>query len=634
MAIINKMYLKDANGVEVPYDIGASAENVAYNNNTSIKGKIDTVNENLVNHTSKTVVSQNGVHDIRYQNKLQIKNNGVWIDVTSDASGSMIDVIGPNVSIEGQSAYFTQCDPDESEWSQTSLVMKAGTAPETQDTTVDPDVVVIGINTIKNQYASTTRMSATGLSYNTVYYFRFFIGLDTTGSGNVDKQLPGTSIKVIPSNGIIDIAHGGTGNADGYIRTGQANGSTIGTKATAEGSSNVSSANQTHAEGYLTTASGNQAHSEGNSTYASGGSSHAEGSRTSATNSGAHAEGYNTQATGQYSHAEGSGSKAVGNYSHAEGSSCTADQNYSHAEGLETSAAYGAHAEGRETYAGQNSHAEGENTSALGTQCHGEGVNIYISADAKYCHAEGQYSYIKGSAQSAHAEGLQTTASAIGTHAEGGYTLASKNYAHAEGVYTTASGENSHSEGFCTIASNKGSRASGQYLKCSGLYSTIIGEGKGEENVIENMQNDTFVLTNAKTSKFADYGFSYGDTGFCFGFSAIGNKATSGGSDTLANFGYSGTIQNDIQKKFSLATGAMYLLFAGSHSNDSVGTPSFGGVYFIISGGYQQTTQIKTGLVIPVKLSDSHNLVSFTNGTLVIQGVSNYLTQYSLIRIA
>jgi len=107
MAIINKMYLKDANGVEVPYDIGASAENVAYNNNTSIKGKIDTVNENLVNHTSKTVVSQNGVHDIRYQNKLQIKNNGVWIDVTSDASGSMIDVIGPNVSIEGQSAYFT-----------------------------------------------------------------------------------------------------------------------------------------------------------------------------------------------------------------------------------------------------------------------------------------------------------------------------------------------------------------------------------------------------------------------------------------------------------------------------------------------------------------------------------------------
>jgi len=78
----------------------------------------------------------------------------------------------------------------------------------------------------------------------------------------------------------------------------------------------------------------------------------------------------------------------------------------------------------------------------------------------------------------------------------------------------------------------------------------------------------------------------------------------------------------------------MYLLFAGSHSNDSVGTPSFGGVYFIISGGYQQTTQIKTGLVIPVKLSDSHNLVSFTNGTLVIQGVSNYLTQYSLIRIA
>lgn len=100
-------------------------------------------------------------------------------------------------------------------------------------------------------------------------------------------------------------SHGGTGNADGFIRTGQKSGTTIGTNATAEG--------------YSTTASGNYSHAEGENTTASTRGTHAEGINTTASNVCAHAEGQNTTAGGYASHAGGYYTSASQSYQTAIG---------------------------------------------------------------------------------------------------------------------------------------------------------------------------------------------------------------------------------------------------------------------------------------------------------------------------
>lgn len=107
------------------------------------------------------------------------------------------------------------------------------------------------------------------------------------------------------NGGVIPTANGGTGNADGYIRTGKAGGSTPGAYSTIEG--------------YNNTVSGPYAHGEGLSNIASGAYSHAEGSQSYATDSCAHAEGSYNHAYGASSHAEGAHNSATGDYSHAGG---------------------------------------------------------------------------------------------------------------------------------------------------------------------------------------------------------------------------------------------------------------------------------------------------------------------------
>ena len=108
-----------------------------------------------------------------------------------------------------------------------------------------------------------------------------------------------------------------------YVTAGQKSGTTLGTKATAEGSATTASGNQAHAEGYNTIASGNQAHAEGLATTASGFYAHAEGANTTASGSYAHAEGFQTIAQrlsqhvfGRFNIADTSGSaeNIVGTY--------------------------------------------------------------------------------------------------------------------------------------------------------------------------------------------------------------------------------------------------------------------------------------------------------------------------------
>lgn len=90
-----------------------------------------------------------------------------------------------------------------------------------------------------------------------------------------------------------------------YVTAGQKSGTTLGTKATAEGLNTTSSNSYTHAEGSYTVASGSAAHAEGNWTQASGSSAHAEGQNTIAEGSFSHAEGNYTIAHNKSQHVFG-----------------------------------------------------------------------------------------------------------------------------------------------------------------------------------------------------------------------------------------------------------------------------------------------------------------------------------------
>ena len=110
-----------------------------------------------------------------------------------------------------------------------------------------------------------------------------------------NKTTADLNINEMPENPLAT-SHGGTGNADGYIRKGVAQGSTVGNGATAEG--------------YGNTVSGDYSHAEGSGNTASSYHAHAEGSTNTASAPQAHAEGYGTTASGAHSHAGGNGTVA------------------------------------------------------------------------------------------------------------------------------------------------------------------------------------------------------------------------------------------------------------------------------------------------------------------------------------
>jgi hypothetical protein len=103
----------------------------------------------------------------------------------------------------------------------------------------------------------------------------------------------------------LSTANGGTGNADGYIRTGLRTGTTIGNYSTIEGGNNRSPGNYAHSEGSFCGAEGSCSHAEGSYTTASGIHSHSEGAYTSARGENSHAEGQNTIAEYKNQHVQG-----------------------------------------------------------------------------------------------------------------------------------------------------------------------------------------------------------------------------------------------------------------------------------------------------------------------------------------
>lgn len=103
-------------------------------------------------------------------------------------------------------------------------------------------------------------------------------------AGNIDEKAfyltpyeNDTDVDLENATGILPIKNGGTGNSDGYIRTGQDYGSDIGSCATVEGAFNIGSGNYSHVEGRSNIASGKYSHVEGYNLQAIGESSHAEG---------------------------------------------------------------------------------------------------------------------------------------------------------------------------------------------------------------------------------------------------------------------------------------------------------------------------------------------------------------------
>ena len=120
------------------------------------------------------------------------------------------------------------------------------------------------------------------------------------------------------NGGVIPTANGGTGNADGYIRTGKAGGHTPGAYSTIEGYNNGAGP-YAHAEGLGNSASGAYSHAEGATNTATGAYAHAEGVDTLANNTAAHAEGGYTKASGDCSHAGGYYTEAQYDYQTAVG---------------------------------------------------------------------------------------------------------------------------------------------------------------------------------------------------------------------------------------------------------------------------------------------------------------------------
>ena len=143
-------------------------------------------------------------------------------------------------------------------------------------------------------------------------------------------------------------------NLNGYVMAGQKSGTTLGSKATAEGNTNTASGYYSHAEGFNNVVSGTASHAEGYFNNVSGLYAHAEGSQTTASAAYVHTEGYQTIASAQYAHAEGQNTTASGQQSHSEGYKTKASGQYSHTEGFQTVAS------------GQASHAMGYDTIASG----------------------------------------------------------------------------------------------------------------------------------------------------------------------------------------------------------------------------------------------------------------------------
>jgi hypothetical protein len=382
----------------------------------------------------------------------------------------------------------------------------------------------------------------------------------------------------------LSIQHGGTGNTSGYVRAGAASGSTIGTKATAEGEDTQAEAYASHAEGYQTKAIGFYSHAEGWQSTASADYSHAEG-KAFAFGSFGHAENTSTvMDNAEAAHAEGVLTRAEGVGSHSEGGHTIAGGDYSHAEGSGTTAS--------KAY----SHAEGENTTASGEGSHAEGKTTVASNEA--AHAEGGETEASGAA--AHAEGIETTAQGMGSHSEGRSTLAIGNYSHAGGNYTTAAHNGSFVHGIGT---------ENNHLTAYGVGSFVVGD-------------------NSEV-KISNYDSEIG--GFCFGISTEGGctNPINGCAKVLAK-NESLTLKNNFAG-FGIYMLYVFLATSGSNLSEAEAVP---GVFIVLTGAMKTSSSYIPSSVTPLIAAPSGFSVGITGHTLEMENTGYDYAQIRLIRIA
>lgn len=226
--------------------------------------------------------------------------------------------------------------PDGSRWD--AIALKIDHSEEVRENSIIKVNGAVSSNPTKPTFTPTSNTFYYPLAYVKVNQSASSIGVD-----NIDLVV-GTDAcpyATIVSSGVnfdvLGIEKGGTGNTDGYIRTGMKAGSTVGLYTTMEGQYTQATRDYAHAEGYNTEATMYGSHAEGNETKANAHYGHAEGSKTTVEGGTApHAEGYSTKASDQSAHAEGTGTLASASAAHAEGWYTTADGRQAHATGDHT----------------------------------------------------------------------------------------------------------------------------------------------------------------------------------------------------------------------------------------------------------------------------------------------------------
>lgn len=371
---------------------------------------------------------------------------------------------------------------------------------------------------------------------------------------------------------IVKAEAGGTGNTSGYIRAGQVDLATPGTKATAEGNNVNAKGVNSHAEGDQTVSIGLGAHAEGQKVAAIGNYSHAEGFASNAVNPNNLPDGIGYVggfgfALGAYSHAEGEECQAAAPGSHAEGQFCKTglNANYSHVEGIESQTiGPGSHAEGSSNAYGERSHAEGSSRTGSSED-----------SEAGMC---------------AHAEGFGTEATGLGAHSEGvsgnkfvsltGKTIAEGFASHAEGLSCRAEGDASHAEGQFCHAEGESSHAGGKYTKAEGDHSFV--QGVGDSNNLAILTGEAaFGIINAARSKFNN---SDSDgCRFTIQTTPPENLNPSSGLDAENGIYFEKINNSDSNQTtfMDLNEQGMYLLFITAESADDSHSKAQKGVYFI-----------------------------------------------------
>ena len=173
----------------------------------------------------------------------------------------------------------------------------------------------------------------------------------------------------IPAS-IVPTSLGGTGNADGYIRTGAASGTNIGSRTTIEGVNNIATSQNAHAEGHSNTISKEGGHAEGFGNNVSGQWAHAQNFQNTVSATGASAAGYRNTAGYQYQFVIGqyNNNKSTDIFEVGNGTSST------------TSNALELDSSGNLTVAGTITDGNGNNLSALASYLE-QTVTLSTSAD-------------------------------------------------------------------------------------------------------------------------------------------------------------------------------------------------------------------------------------------------------------